>query len=39
MADIGRQHHHDLLSEGIHEDPHEREEAIKSVLEEINEDP
>jgi hypothetical protein len=38
MADIGRQHHHDLLSEGIHEDPYEREEAIKSVLEEINED-
>ena len=38
MADIGRQHHHDLLSEGIHEDPHEREDAIESVLEEIGED-
>ncbi|KIM79698.1 hypothetical protein PILCRDRAFT_10186 [Piloderma croceum F 1598] len=38
MANIGRQHHHDLLSKGIHEDPHEREEAMKSVLEEVNED-
>ena len=38
MADIGRQHHHDLLSEGLHDDVHEREEAIKAVLEEIDND-
>jgi len=36
MADIGRQHHHELLSEGMHTDTDEREEAIEQVLDEID---
>ena len=39
MADIGRQYHHDLLSDGLHEDHYEREEATRAVLGEIDDDP
>ena len=31
MADIGRQHHHDLLSDGLHKDLYEREEATRAI--------
>ena len=31
MADIGRQHHHDLLSDGLHKDLYKREEATRAV--------
>jgi hypothetical protein len=32
MADIGRQHHHELLSKGMDTDTDEQKEAIKQVL-------
>jgi exonuclease III len=38
MADVGRQHHHELLVEGLHPDKDEREEAIEHVLSEVNDD-
>ena len=38
MADIGKQHHHNLLSKGLHTDKDEQEEAINLVLNEIDND-